>query len=1081
MTTRQYHYIFYSFLFFVVYGSLVPLDYNGLSFNEGIDRFLNIPWLSLGAHSRADWIANILLYIPLSFLLLSRQIAKTKKISTSHIISTTMICIGVAIFVEFLQTFFPPRTVSLNDLLAESIGTFIGIFIAIRYWSLFDQFIENIKKDSSNIGLSLLKAYTLAYIALSLFPFDFVTSFFELEQKMQSHTTALFFADTCGSLLSCIMKLAMESLLIVPVGLLFAHKLKHQSRTLITMATLGLLIGILLETTQIFIISAISQGISVFSRLGGFIFAYFLFKHRQDIINKIDAINIKPFILLAIPFYLFALIYVNKWLQIDWKDTSYAIQSFKDTNFLPFYYHYYTTETVAVVSVIFNSLIYASIGIAFALWNTHKIDSKLNLVILVTFILTAFIEFAKLFQLGTHMDPSNFIIAIISSTICYSLCRQLLKHNKHYSTRSAVNTMTKKTTTTIQPKTPKETTLAIDKKMPIPFTLTTAIGMILTLTSLAIFFSWPVAPVSLVLFSIVFFAAQFFYRLSWLYVLPFILLVLDLTPWSGRFFFDESDIFLMGMLGVMLITQVPYTLPSRKPQKLLLSLLVVIWTIATLIPLIPFSDVGINSFNNPFSPLHALKIAKGFYWAILFSPFLIYAISKSDAQLAFLRGLVIGAIGLTSWVVIERQLFSGLFNFSNDFRITASASSMHTGGGHIEIYLVVLIPFMMLWMLKETQFKQLKWFIGSSIVLGLLYALVVTYARAGYGAFAISMVVMGVLYGIGKSRSFQLKRLMAIAVPSIAVSGLFLVLVFQSSYVQQRMDTTSESIDTRTNHWRNSIRMMPDNLATTLFGMGLGQYPTTYAYFNNDDIKLASYQFVNPDNPHLNITAGDTLYYEQIIDLEPNQNYQIQLDVKSNMSKGSVMFPICEKAMLYSFQCEWLGVEYNHPENTWQRKTVDFSSKQLGNGNWYNNRPLKISLYNPTPDSSVLIDNIKILDSNNHNIIRNGDFSQTNDHWFFSTDNHLPWHTKQLAVQVYFSQGLVGLVIFIVFLIVVLRQVTLSALSGNSMAITLLSAITAYLLIGLFASPFDAPRLTFIFYSMMFMGYALNNNVAKKS
>ena len=46
------------YVFFVVYGSLVLLQYKALPLNEAWAAFQNIPFLQLGVESRADWVAN---------------------------------------------------------------------------------------------------------------------------------------------------------------------------------------------------------------------------------------------------------------------------------------------------------------------------------------------------------------------------------------------------------------------------------------------------------------------------------------------------------------------------------------------------------------------------------------------------------------------------------------------------------------------------------------------------------------------------------------------------------------------------------------------------------------------------------------------------------------------------------------------------------------------------------------------------------------------------------------------------------------------------------------------------------------
>ena len=52
---------------FIVYGSLVPFDIRPHSLVQALESFRHIPYLNLGVVSRADWIANIVLYIPVAF------------------------------------------------------------------------------------------------------------------------------------------------------------------------------------------------------------------------------------------------------------------------------------------------------------------------------------------------------------------------------------------------------------------------------------------------------------------------------------------------------------------------------------------------------------------------------------------------------------------------------------------------------------------------------------------------------------------------------------------------------------------------------------------------------------------------------------------------------------------------------------------------------------------------------------------------------------------------------------------------------------------------------------------------------
>lgn len=67
-TRRLVRIIALAYLVFVIYGSLVPLDFRAVEMTEAVERFRHIPFLDLGIGSRADWVANLLLFIPLSYL-----------------------------------------------------------------------------------------------------------------------------------------------------------------------------------------------------------------------------------------------------------------------------------------------------------------------------------------------------------------------------------------------------------------------------------------------------------------------------------------------------------------------------------------------------------------------------------------------------------------------------------------------------------------------------------------------------------------------------------------------------------------------------------------------------------------------------------------------------------------------------------------------------------------------------------------------------------------------------------------------------------------------------------------------------
>ena len=58
------------FVAFAAYGSFVPLRFREVSLAEAVQRFVTTPLVPLWRASRSDFITNVLLFVPIGFLLL---------------------------------------------------------------------------------------------------------------------------------------------------------------------------------------------------------------------------------------------------------------------------------------------------------------------------------------------------------------------------------------------------------------------------------------------------------------------------------------------------------------------------------------------------------------------------------------------------------------------------------------------------------------------------------------------------------------------------------------------------------------------------------------------------------------------------------------------------------------------------------------------------------------------------------------------------------------------------------------------------------------------------------------------------
>ncbi len=116
---------------FVVYASCLPMRYHPLSFAETWETFLRIPWLQLDLGRRADWVANGLILVPLGFLVAgslhygrSSMTLKQASLMAFALLHGLFVCA-----IEFIQAWFPPRVLSLNDMLAGYLGGLVGMLL----------------------------------------------------------------------------------------------------------------------------------------------------------------------------------------------------------------------------------------------------------------------------------------------------------------------------------------------------------------------------------------------------------------------------------------------------------------------------------------------------------------------------------------------------------------------------------------------------------------------------------------------------------------------------------------------------------------------------------------------------------------------------------------------------------------------------------------------------------------------------------------------------------------------------------------------------------------------------------------
>ena len=1000
-------------LVFVVYGSLLPFDLHPLPMAQALARWQAIPFLQLGVESRADWVANGVLYLPVGLLLAQCLRAAWGDRGLARwgaALSALALGCGLALAVEFSQLFFPSRTVSQNDLMAECLGTLLGVVLAPRAGRWADALQRAWAQDGQRLLPRLLEGYAAAYLLLGLFPFDLLLSAAEWQAKLASDTCGWWLAPASrqrGWLLGVL--LAVEVALSVPVGIWLAWRpvarlpgpgshpgrVQPPQRARLAPALLaGAGLGLLIEGGQLAIASGISQGFSVVTRavgvalgaqLGSVLLAHLSGQHNAAHWAKAWR-RVKPGLVLP---YLGLLAGVNGWWTQTWNGPDTWQAQWAAVRLMPFWYHYYTTEAEAVFSLGSVALMYLPVA---ALLGHRR--APVAGVVLAAGGLAAVIETGKLGLSGLHPDPTNVVIAMATCWLAMRLAGWALSPVQAADVDAIANSACPGSTPSApgprqDGSPPATTTQAAGAGL--AGLCTAALLALAAVSALAL--PWGAAAVAA---GVAAAAALVWWRpVLALALLPAALPVLDLAPWTGRFFWDEFDILLLAVLAVGWHRSRPVGRGLARPaglsgapagfaalQTAALGLLGLSLALSALRGLLPWQWPDLNSFSSYYSGWNALRIFKGALWAAAWVALFRRLPQASAAKQAVFGCGVLTGLALTVLQVgWERLAFPGLLDFASDYRITGPISAMHTGGAYIECWLAVGSAFGLWAVLRP---GQAAWRTAAgALVLASTYALAVTYSRNGYGAGLVVAGVMagmaarlaaGVMAGLTAVNAAQ-AGLPAASLPPgrkpvpalLSLAGVLVLMatvalpVLTGPYARARLADLTRDHAVRLAHWQDAVTLRQPGGLNQLLGAGLGSYPAAHYWRSAEPVHAGSYALADePGRRFLRLGTGAPVYIEQVVPVGAGQRLQLALEVRGPAS-AVLGVMLCEKWMLTSVACATVALQADKPAATaaaaaaaaaktntdtaWRTVTLELSTEGWPRTQAWVGRPVKLAVF----------------------------------------------------------------------------------------------------------------------------------------
>ncbi|MBP2665279.1 MAG: hypothetical protein H6Q76_259, partial [Firmicutes bacterium] len=291
-----------------------------------------------------------------------------------------------------------------------------------------------------------------------------------------------------------------------------------------------------------------------------------------------------------------------------------------------------------------------------------------------------------------------------------------------------------------------------------------------------------------------FFAAALYPPLVF-FLVPTLLPVVDLAPWTGWITFEEFDLVVFLLLGGAYL-RYALAFPSfiGKTHGLKVSwgaLLLIAMSGSVLISLFrglaESGGFSFSLFHGYYQAMNSVRLAKPFLLAVLLLPLclILWPQDKKGGGCYSLLGLGMTAgLCLVSLATIwERVAFLGLLDFSSDYRTTALFWEMHVGGAALDGFLALTVPFAA----RELVFAKSRWhlaFVLTALALA-CYACLTTFSRGVYAAIPIALAV-SIWLSMREIGSANLllpakKSALAVALASVALFTIAAYWIFETS------------------------------------------------------------------------------------------------------------------------------------------------------------------------------------------------------------------------------------------------------------------------------------------------------------
>ncbi len=418
-----------AFLALAVYGSLVPLRFQVLPWEEVLRRWRQISFHPMGLDKRSDFVANILLFIPLAWFFMGALcVDRRRSAGLCAFLLVAPLCAALSVGIEFVQIYFPPRTVSLNDIAAESAGACLGCLLWLGAGQRSTDWARGLWTNWSARGLAarILPGYLAALVVIHLMPFDLTISPVEVFRKYRDGKIALLPFTTYASPSQFLDKTFWNVCYFLPAGVLLAYlpaggrPRGGERRAWLGVLGLGAALAATVEFMQIFVFTRYFDTTDIVTGslavLAGWSLAL-AFRRTEMPAGLVRRLWLPAWLLLAVYF---------TWQPFDFVlDSSFAHERLARVSVVPFSDYYAGTEYNAFDQFLRKALLFAPLGVLLAWSLSARLPGMV--VLLGAMILAAVLEAGQLFLPDRYASATDVLVESVGAWLGYWLTARFLR------------------------------------------------------------------------------------------------------------------------------------------------------------------------------------------------------------------------------------------------------------------------------------------------------------------------------------------------------------------------------------------------------------------------------------------------------------------------------------------------------------------------------------------------------------------------------------------------------------------------------------------------------------------------------